>query len=300
MVPYSSNTTAISSLPQVVVWQLYFDYDDDAARTVDHVLQYMRPLPNWAYNGGAVAGDVTNGGKWFVSAGTGRGDFGKMHYRAGLNQIALAEWYRRHPDDLVALETSVGAQSGQMGNIDIGSGAPAMYYHAYPHIMDHDAYSGDYGLGFFGSSLEAGATLVVDAHLGPLCYLCDLAVGGPSSYEIRPRDAYRQRVYLEPLGVYLQADAGVFASVALDMEARTIRVAFEDPAATPAGTQSYDVLRLRCDKTSRPDAKRPGGNFQVRGSSDRTSKISKSRGAFEIPADASRPGVVTVTITYDE
>ena len=42
---------------EVVVWQLYFGYDDDAARTVDHILQYMRPLPNWAYNGGAVAGD---------------------------------------------------------------------------------------------------------------------------------------------------------------------------------------------------------------------------------------------------
>eukprot|EP00937_MAST-01D_sp_MAST-1D-sp2_P003192 g3192.t1 len=48
---------------EVVIWQLYFGYDDDAARTVDHILQYMRPLPNWAYNGGAVAGDVMNGGK---------------------------------------------------------------------------------------------------------------------------------------------------------------------------------------------------------------------------------------------
>ena len=27
-----------------------------------------------------------------VTAGTGSGDFGKMHYRAGLNQIPLIEW----------------------------------------------------------------------------------------------------------------------------------------------------------------------------------------------------------------
>ena len=64
---------------EVVVWLLFFDHDDAASRTVDHVLQYMRSLPNWAYHGGAVAGDVANGGKWFVSAGTGRGDYGKMH-----------------------------------------------------------------------------------------------------------------------------------------------------------------------------------------------------------------------------
>ena len=238
-----------------------------------------------------------------------------MHYRAGLNQIPLAEWYRRHPDDRTALEVSVGAQSGQMGNIDVKSGAPSIYYHAYPHIMEFDAYSGDYGLGFFGSSLEAGATLVVDADLGPLCYLCDLTVkfadagsggggGGSSSsvYQVRPRDAYRQRVYLEPLGVYLQADAGNFASVELDLSARQIQVSFTDPAVTPAGVQSYDVLRLRCDKVSQPDAKRPGHNFRV---SSPTTKVVKSRGAFEIPADgrststSKNAAIVTVMIEYD-
>ena len=50
-----------------------------------------------------------------------------------------------------------------------------MLFHALPHVMAHDAYSGDYGLGFFGLSLEAGATLVLHPALGPLCYLCDLA-----------------------------------------------------------------------------------------------------------------------------
>lgn len=50
--------------------------------------------------------------------------------RAGLNQIPLAEWFRRHPDDLETLEIAVGAMSGQMGNID-ETGAPAIYFHAY-------------------------------------------------------------------------------------------------------------------------------------------------------------------------
>ena len=41
----------------------------------------MRVL-NWAYNGGAEAGDVANGGKWLVSVYWPRRS-GKMHYRSG-------------------------------------------------------------------------------------------------------------------------------------------------------------------------------------------------------------------------
>ena len=37
------------------MWLLYFGYDDAAQRTIKHIQQYMRHLPNWAYNGGAVA-----------------------------------------------------------------------------------------------------------------------------------------------------------------------------------------------------------------------------------------------------
>ena len=65
-----------------------------AERTVNHIQSYMRSFPNWAYMGGAQAGDIGNGGKWYVAAETGFAMAnGKMHYRAGLNQIPLSEWY---------------------------------------------------------------------------------------------------------------------------------------------------------------------------------------------------------------
>ena len=276
---------------EVVVWQLFFDYDTDAARTIDHILQYMRGIPNWAYNGGAVAGDVANGGKWLVSAGTGRGDLGKMHYRAGLNQIPLSEWYRRHPDDLQTLEIAVGAMSGQLGNID-STGAPSIYFHAYPHILEHDAYSGDYGLGFFGSSLESSSYFVAHPTRGPLCYLCDVSPASTNSsagtlyphppdmaYTIAPKDAYRQRVYLEPIGTYIQLDAGVIDHLEFRPSECSISVFFADPETTPAGFQSYEYLRLRVDKIARPSANRSAANFTL------TSPIGvhKSRSAFEIP-----------------
>merc|ERR1712127_761417 len=98
---------------------------------------------------------------------------GKMHYRAGLNQIPLSEWYRLHPDDFQLLEISVGATTGQYTNID-ATGAPGMLYNSFPHIQEHDPYSGDYGLGFFGISLESAGYFVNHKTLGPLCYLCDL------------------------------------------------------------------------------------------------------------------------------
>lgn len=43
-----------------------------------------------------------------------------FHYRAGLNSIALLEWYRRHPDDYHAsmiLEIGLGAQAGMINSI---------------------------------------------------------------------------------------------------------------------------------------------------------------------------------------
>ena len=305
------------------MWLLYFGYDDAAQRTIKHIQQYMRHLPNWAYNGGAVAGDTANGGKWFVSAGTGRGDFGKTHYRSGLNQIPLAEWYRRHPDELELLQIATGAVTGQLSNID-ASGAPAILFHAYPHVMAHDAYSGDYGLGFFGLSLESSATLVLHAALGPLCYQCDLAPppppvaaapaavedeedeegggaqaaaaadsGGGTTFTLLPRDAYRQRVYLEPLGLYLQADAGVFSAVELDLAAKRVTVTFAPPSATPAKTRTYDVLRLRADKVSLPEAKRPGDNFRV---VQPATGVVRARAAWELPGG---DGEVTAVIAYD-
>ena len=192
-----------------------------------------------------------------------------------------------------------------------------MLFHAFPHVMAHDAYSGDYGLGFFGLSLEAGATLVLHSALGPLCYLCDLAPqpttatataaaaaaaaaaetawfpgDGPEVYTVLPRDAYRQRVYLEPLGLFLRADTGTFASVTLDRAARRVRVAFAPPAATAAGVRTYEVLRLRADKTARPEARRPGANFRLVSPLG----VTRARGAWELPG---AEGAVLAVLAYD-
>ena len=164
--------------------------------------------------------------------------------------------------------------------------------------MEHDAYSGDYGLGFFGSSLEASATFVLHKTLGPLCFLCDAATsagGGVTEHTVLPRDAYRQRVYLEPLGLYVQADTGRLASVTLSLSRRQVNVTFAPAALTPAGEQSYAVLRLRVDKVAVPPTSRPGTAFRMLHPAD----VPRRRSAFEIhPPPAGQS--LTVALGYDD
>jgi len=162
-----------------VVWLKHFandtnDWSAAAKRTVDHILSYMRSSPTWAYHGGTRSwGDLGNNGKWMVSSGTGFETRGNMHYRSGLNMIPLIEWYRANPDEYFLLEIAMGAQAGQLANID-ASGAPSMMLHMLPHVLDYDPHSGDFGLGFFGHTLEAGAYLVQSPELGNICFLCDI------------------------------------------------------------------------------------------------------------------------------
>lgn len=190
----------------------------------------------------------------------------------------------------------------------------AVTYNAY---CRHDPYSGDYGLGFFGISLESAGYFVNHKTLGPLCYLCDLdtsdlvlsdhveAANGTAAAAAAASavagtftltDAYRQRVYFEPLGLWLQADAGRMASVAFNMHAKTLAVTFQAAKSTPAGEQTYSVIRLRADKVARGTS-RPGNNFTV---SSPTKGVAQARSAWEIEPPSSAAVPLTVTLTWKD
>ena len=252
---------------EVVVWLTHFanatnGFNAAAKRTVDHVLSYMRSSPTWPYHGGSRSwGDLGNNGKWMPSVGTAAGfeTRGNLHYRSGLNAIPLIEWFRANPDDFFLLEIAMGAQAGQLMNID-ERGAPSMMLHMLPHILDFDPHSGDYGLGFFGHTLEAGAYFVQHPELGALCFLCDLQKGTVAAADgavtFAVRDSYKQRVYLEPLSLYLQADAGTFETVTLDLNAKTVTITFAAAGDAP----TFATRRLRVQKLS---TARPGANFKL-------------------------------------
>ena len=131
--------------------------------------------------------------------------------------------------------------------------------------------SGDYGIGFWGLSHNMGAYLV-QGHLGQewLCFLCKADVqydtdctpgsgGSPGGTDksaaagkghacaegaritMRPTDAYRRRVYLQPWGLYLISEGGSFESLQIDASAGLITVTFE---AFAGQSRSHNQLRV--------------------------------------------------------
>jgi hypothetical protein len=288
-----------------------------AKYTVDHILSYMRSSPTWPYNGGARSwGDAGNNAKWLTSYGTGFSERGQMHYRSGLNMIPLMEWYRTHPDELFLLEVSMGAIAGQLVNID-EDGATSMMWHAMPYVMDFDPHSGDFGLGFFGHCLETGAYYVLDKTMGELCYLCDVdstasatadADASAGAVTIRPRDSFHNRVFLEPLSLYLYAEAGTIDHVEFDLAGKKLAVVFESLATANATSWTFKKIRLQVDKTSQA---RPGGDFVITSAAaglmeggsdsgnigDEAAALPFVRGAFEV-APASGGGETTISVTW--
>ena len=110
--------------------------------------------------------------------------------------------------------------------------------------------SGDFGIGFFGHSHNSAA-YVLHGELGAgwLCFLCNIRLledpqrpaGSPPTADsaadfmhagleavvvISPRDSYHKRMYIQPLGLYLVAEAGTFAQLQLDMRQQRLNVSF--------------------------------------------------------------------------
>ena len=114
--------------------------------------------------------------------------------------------------------------------------------------------SGDYGIGFFGLSHNMGSYLVQDQlGMGWLCFMCradiqehgactgrqaQLGTGTLTASELAakavplvvwPTDAYRRRVFLQPWGLFLIAEAGYIQSLQIDVQEGIIKVMFEEP-----------------------------------------------------------------------
>jgi hypothetical protein len=149
------------------------------------------------------------------------------HYGSGINAIPVLDAYRRHPDDLYLLRVGYGGVMGSITGIDEqGFGSAA--FHSYPDRMVFDPYTGDYGPNFFGHVWNAAAYLVHDKEFGWQGF------GGNVHQDaevitIEPRDTMRQRVYLAPLGLWLQLDAGTFRAVHFDFATHAVKIDL-DPA----------------------------------------------------------------------
>lgn len=276
---------------EAFVWGDWFSNESRAAATLaasalDQILAYTPLVPNWAWHGSAYGmGDFGNNGFY---RGSGRV---LQHYRSGLNSIPSTEAFLADPADLYLLRLAAGSIGGVLTNID-GSGANAMAFHGDPHELFFDPASGDWGLALYGHTHTTASFLVRHDDFGFLCYFCDVdvdvAAGGGSAaggalLTLTPRDSYRRRVYVAPLGLLIHSDAGVLQRVVCHADVSGGVTAVKIVYA-PVGEQPLHHFRLRLATRSGDRVFGLVGNHPI------------SRGSWEIsPASAAGPTAVEVT-----
>jgi hypothetical protein len=190
-------------------------------------------------------------------------------------------------------------------NID-SDGAASMGFHGDHAHLFFDPCSGDHGLAFYGHTHNTGSFLVYDppstfSGLGWLCYLCDSTTTttpseSTTSIVLKPRDSYRRRVFIAPLGLQLVSEGGTFAEV-------HVTVSTSDDASPPTisaltvifdavGTQPLTQFRLRLnDRWANSISGAEKRDFHVPG-------ISRTNNVYVIPASATNMTMATVEWTH--
>lgn len=190
---------------EVYIWSLYFGYADKADVTLNAILGYMPSIPGWAYNGNArrywdflYAGKLTRIERMI------------HHYGSELNAIPVLHAYRQHPDNFYLLKVGYGGYLGGISNIEESGFAPTAF-HAYPSTLANDGYTGDYGSGFFGYTVNSATYLVKHPDFGWLSFGGNLAQK-KASVTVAPTTASRAALYIQPAGIWIKIDAGSVAS----------------------------------------------------------------------------------------
>lgn len=145
---------------EVYMWTNYFGFTEKSDVTLNAILAYMPTVPHWGYNGSARRyWDFLYGGK------IQRVERQLHHYGSALNSIPVMKEYTNNPDDLYLLRVGYGGILGGIANITKDGFGPAAF-HSFPDLLDIDAYSGDYGSGFFGYAINSKSVLINDAEFG--------------------------------------------------------------------------------------------------------------------------------------
>ncbi len=250
---------------EVYAWTRRFGMDDKAQATLDAITGYMPTIPSWGYNGSARRyWDFLYGGKYE------RLERQLHHYGSGINAIPVLDAYRRDPNDLYLLRIGYGGTMGAISGIDQDGFASAAF-HSYPDKMAFDPYTGDYGPNFFGHAWTTGTYVVKDAEFGWLAFGGNTRVDG-KNVSVEPRDSFRQRVYLAPLGLWLTLDSGQFERVTVDDATGEVEVRF-----APGDAFTASAL-LRVEQTAHVDGV---------GAIAPLEKLAMERGAWVVPLGAS-------------
>ncbi|MDP1027949.1 DUF5695 domain-containing protein [Sphingomonas sp. KR1UV-12] len=238
--------------PEVYAWMQYFGFPDKAAVTREVILGYDPTVPHWGYNGNARRyWDFLYGGK------IKRIERQLHHYGSALNAVPLFDAYRRDPADLHLLRVAYGGFMGGITNVD-REGFASAGFHSEPDVMDWDAMTGDYGMGYFGHAYAAATYLVRDPALGWLGF-GGTVDEGRDAVGVVPHDGARTRLFVAPAGQWITLAAGTIARAEWQPARRRIVVTL-DPA-----TATTPAARLAVEAPAGGKAYAPNGGRMERG-----------------------------------
>jgi hypothetical protein len=240
----------------------YFGYHDKAKITLDSILGYMPSIPHWGYNGNA-----RRFWDFFYGAAPGGTTERQIHhYGSGLNAIPVLSAFRDDPEDLHLLRVGYGGAMGGLSNID-REGFASAAFHSFPQNMRWDTYSGDYGPNFFGVATNAATYLIQHPEFSWQAFGGNVRVDG-DWIKLKPLDAFRRSVFIAPVGLWLELDAGTFDSVEVHSRTHAVRVGLSSANAF------WTKARLRVDQPARVDGI---GTYRI------LEAFTNERGAVTIP-----------------
>lgn len=244
---------------EVYAWMRHFGYGKQADITREVILGYDPAIPSWGYNGNARRyWDFLYGGK------TARIERQIHHYGSTLNAVPLFDAYRANPADLHLLRVAYGGLLGGITNID-RDGFSSAAFHAWPDMMRWDAYSGDYGMGFYGHAYASATYVLKDPTFGWLSFGGNMKVAHNGVVQITPKDSARTRLFVAPARAWITLEAGKIDAATYDPKSRAITLELA------AATAETPVARLLVES--------PGGKFKPQG-------LVAERGGYKIPLAA--------------
>jgi hypothetical protein len=155
---------------------------------------------------------------------------------------------------------------GAIANIDQeGFGSAA--FHSFPDMLKPDPLSGDFAQNFFGHAFNTATYVVKDAEFGWQAFGGNIRATA-AEVVVTPLDAFRMRLYIAPLGLWLTLDAGRLERVELNPRTGAVRLGFG------AATSFTPAARLRIEQPAAPSGV---------GAYTPSTMLKAERGAFVVP-----------------
>ena len=224
---------------EVYAWMRHFGDDAKAELTREVILGYDPLIPHWGYNGSARR-------YWdFLYAGkTPRIERQLHHYGSSINALPLFDSFRRDPTDIHLLRVAYGGLMGALTNID-REGFGACAFHSYPDMMRFDAYSGDYGMSFFGHAVASATYVIRHPDFGCVAF-GGVVKENESGVRLIPKDSARTRLFFGPEKLWLVLEAGRLAEAHFSPGSDEIMLLLEP------GEKHTPVARLTIEGPYRP------------------------------------------------